>query len=114
MLFIDLDRFKPINDSFGHPFGDEVLKDVAAGLKAQIRKDDTVSRIGGDAFLILIASVDSPDAAAAARKRITLLRRPYAGPRGEIALTVSIGISVCPDDGTVAENPVRQADAAGI
>lgn len=112
VLFIDLDRFKLINDSFGHPSGDEVLKDVAARLKEQIRKDDTVSRIGGDEFLILIASVDSPDAAAVARKLITLLRRAYAGPRGEIALTVSIGISVCPDDGTVAEKLVRQADTA--
>ncbi len=113
VLFVDLDRFKLINDSFGHPFGDEVLKDVAARLKEQIRKDDTVARIGGDEFLMLLAPIDSPDAAAAvARKLITLLRRPYAGTRGEIALTVSIGISVCPDDGTVAEDLVRQADTA--
>jgi diguanylate cyclase (GGDEF)-like protein/PAS domain S-box-containing protein len=113
VLFVDLDRFKLINDSFGHPFGDEVLKDVAARLKEQIRKDDTVARIGGDEFLMLLAPIDSPDAAAAvARKLITLLRHPYAGTRGEIALTVSIGISVCPDDGTVAEDLVRQADTA--
>ncbi|NCC29466.1 MAG: diguanylate cyclase, partial [Gammaproteobacteria bacterium] len=79
VLFIDLDRFKLINDSFGHPFGDEVLKDVAARLKEQIRKDDTVARIGGDEFLMLVAPVDSPDAAAVARKLIELLRRPYRG-----------------------------------
>ncbi|SDW13159.1 PAS domain S-box-containing protein/diguanylate cyclase (GGDEF) domain-containing protein [Thiocapsa roseopersicina] len=113
VLFIDLDRFKLINDSFGHPFGDEVLKDVAARLREQIRKDDTVARIGGDEFLMLLAPMDSPDpAAAVARKLIELLRRPYAGPQGEIALTVSIGISVCPDDGTAAEDLVRQADTA--
>lgn len=113
VLFIDLDRFKLINDSFGHTFGDEVLKDVAARLKKQIRKDDTVARIGGDEFLMLVAPVDSPDAAAAvARKLIELLRCPYAGPQGEITLTVSIGISLCPDDGTAAEDLVRQADTA--
>ncbi|RKT45414.1 putative bifunctional diguanylate cyclase/phosphodiesterase [Thiocapsa rosea] len=113
VLFIDLDRFKLINDSFGHSFGDKVLKDVATRLKAQIRKDDTVARIGGDEFLMLVAPVDSPDAAAAvARKLIELLRHPYTGPQGEIALTVSIGISLCPDDGTAAENLVRQADTA--
>ncbi|WP_158308348.1 putative bifunctional diguanylate cyclase/phosphodiesterase [Thiocapsa marina] len=113
VLFIDLDRFKLINDSFGHPFGDEVLKEVAARLREQVRKDDTVARIGGDEFLMLVAPADSPDAAAAvARKLIELLRRPYAGPREEIALTVSIGISLCPNDGTEAEDLVRQADTA--
>jgi diguanylate cyclase (GGDEF)-like protein len=113
VLFIDLDRFKLINDSFGHPFGDEVLKDVAARLKEQIRKNDTVARIGGDEFLMLISPLDSPDAAAAvAGKLIAMLRRPYAGPQGEIALTVSIGISLCPDDGATAEDLVHQADTA--
>ncbi|UHD17059.1 putative bifunctional diguanylate cyclase/phosphodiesterase [Thiocapsa bogorovii] len=113
VLFIDLDRFKLINDSYGHLFGDEVLRDVAARLKEQVRRDDTVARIGGDEFLMLVAPVDSPDAAAAvARKLIELLRRPYAGPRDEIALTVSIGISLCPDDGAEAEDLVRQADTA--
>ncbi|WP_373508950.1 putative bifunctional diguanylate cyclase/phosphodiesterase [Thiocapsa sp.] len=113
VLFIDLDRFKLINDSFGHPVGDEILKAVAARLKEQIRKDDTVARIGGDEFLMLLAPMDSPDAAAAvARKLIELLQRPYAGPRGEIALTVSIGISVYSDDGIEAKDLVRQADTA--
>jgi diguanylate cyclase (GGDEF)-like protein/PAS domain S-box-containing protein len=113
VLFIDLDRFKLINDSFGHPFGDEVLKDVATRLKEQVRKNDTVARIGGDEFLMLLAPMDSPDAAASvARKLIEILRHPYTGPRGEIALTVSIGISICPDDGTAVEDLVRQADTA--
>jgi diguanylate cyclase (GGDEF)-like protein/PAS domain S-box-containing protein len=113
VLFIDLDRFKLINDSFGHPCGDEVLRTVATRLKDQVRKDDTVARIGGDEFLMLVAPLDASDAAAAiARKMIELLRRPYTGPRGDLDLTVSIGISVYPDDGTAAEDLVRQADTA--
>ncbi len=113
VLFIDLDRFKLINDTLGHPVGDAILKAVADRLTEQVRQIDTVARIGGDEFLMLVAPIGVADAAAmVAQKLLDVLQRPYPGPNGEIALTASIGISIYPEDGQSVEDLVRTADSA--
>jgi diguanylate cyclase (GGDEF)-like protein/PAS domain S-box-containing protein len=113
VLFIDLDRFKLVNDTLGHAFGDEILKTVAHRLREQIRQVDTIARIGGDEFLMLVSPISASDAAGVvAQKLIEALRRPYPGPRGEVYLTVSVGIGIYPDDGRTGEDLVRHADHA--
>jgi diguanylate cyclase (GGDEF)-like protein/PAS domain S-box-containing protein len=113
VLFIDLDRFKLVNDTLGHAFGDEILKTVAHRLREQVRQVDTVARIGGDEFLMLVSPIGTSDAAGVvAQKLIEALRRPYPGPRGEVYLTVSIGIGIYPDDGRTGDDLLRNADHA--
>ena len=113
LLFIDLDRFKHINDSLGHLVGDEVLKIVALRLQAYVRKEDTISRLGGDEFTILLEELHTPtDAAAIAQKFIGLFKQPFIVGDNEFYLSSSIGISIYPDNGAQAEDLLRNADAA--
>lgn len=111
LLFLDLDRFKQINDTMGHPVGDEVLRLVARRLESVVRDSDTVSRHGGDEFLVLLTEVAHPaDAALIAAKMLLAVAEP--GPEHVPELSASIGIAVCPDDGAEAAVLIANADAA--
>jgi diguanylate cyclase (GGDEF)-like protein/PAS domain S-box-containing protein len=113
VLFVDVDRFKHINDSLGHAIGDELLLSVAGRLVDSVRDSDTVSRQGGDEFVILLSSiVRAEDAALSANKILTALGMPHHVKNHDLQITVSMGIGVYPDDGTDAETLVKNADIA--
>ncbi len=114
VLMMDLDRFKYINDSFGHPAGDELLKLVAASLKHRLRDIDTVARFGGDEFIILLEQLhQSEDAARFATELINDMSQPWLlSNNAEVRIGASIGISVYPDHGVEGETLLSNADAA--
>jgi diguanylate cyclase (GGDEF)-like protein len=113
LLFIDLDRFKHINDSQGHVVGDQVLRVVADRLGKQLRADDFVARLGGDEFAVVLTHAPSSRAAArVARKLIKALAESFKIEQRRYAISASIGISVYPDDGLDAHTLLRQADLA--
>jgi diguanylate cyclase (GGDEF)-like protein len=113
LLFVDLNNFKQINDTLGHATGDKALKLAAHCLASTVRAEDTVSRHGGDEFLILLAKVSkATDALLVAEKVLAALGIPTQAGNEVIRLTASIGISVYPDDGEDAETLIDRADAA--
>jgi diguanylate cyclase (GGDEF)-like protein len=113
VLFLDVDRFKHINDSLGHEMGDRLLREVAQRLLGCVRHSDTVSRHGGDEFVILCSEVTrAADAAVCAEKVLTVLSAPYFIGDHKLHLTVSIGIAAYPDDGMDAETLIKHADFA--
>jgi diguanylate cyclase (GGDEF)-like protein/PAS domain S-box-containing protein len=113
VLFLDLDQFKPINDSLGHATGDAVLKSVATRLRENLRNADTVSRQGGDEFIVLLPEIESVNGAATvAEKLLAVLAAPYMVGRRELEVKASIGISIYPDHGWDAEDLVHRADVA--
>jgi diguanylate cyclase (GGDEF)-like protein/PAS domain S-box-containing protein len=113
VLFLDLDGFKHINDSLGHSVGDKLLQSVAARLSVCVRKSDTVSRQGGDEFVILLPEVThAADAAISAAKILTELKRPHAIGERCLHVTASIGVSTYPDNGGDAETLIKNADTA--
>ena len=113
LLFLDLDGFKHINDSLGHESGDRFLQSVARRLTDAVRKSDTVSRRGGDEFLILLTEIRDPEnAAIIAEKIIASLKLPHVIRGSEAYVTVSIGISICPTDGLDPEKLIKSADTA--
>ena len=113
VLFMDLDGFKHINDSLGHPVGDLLLQQVAKRLVSCARHSDTVSRQGGDEFVVLLPFVDSPDDAMAfARKTLHAFESPYQLCEQDLHIAVSVGISIYPYDGQDAETLIRNADTA--
>lgn len=113
LLFLDLDRFKNINDSLGHAFGDQVLKTVANRLDQLVRSSDTVARLGGDEFLVIAENVDGPQAAAnMAQKILDVFNAPVEVQTQELSVTASIGISMYPADGQDSEELLKCADVA--
>lgn len=114
LLLVDLDRFKDVNDSFGHPIGNALLKDVTGRLKQHMQDSDQVCRIGGDEFTILLKSAPSlPFINAIAYDTIQLLRRPFHLPNGQdVILGASIGISRYPVDGRTPSELLQKADTA--
>lgn len=113
VLFVDLDRFKTINDSLGHAVGDAVLQAAAGRLKSLVRGEDTVSRLGGDEFVVLLESVrDGGDAATVAEKIIHALEKMLQVGNYPLHISASIGISLYPEDGRDAETLLKHADAA--
>ena len=113
MLFMDLDRFKHINDSLGHAVGDQLLQSVARRLMRCMRHSDTVSRQGGDEFVVLLSTIKHPDdAAISAQKILTALAVPHLIGELELHVSVSIGISIYPEDGRDAETLTKSADTA--
>ncbi len=113
LLFLDLDRFKNVNDALGHDIGDDLLAAVGRRLQECVRDSDTVARLGGDEFAILLdGPTDAASAAVVARKVLWTLGRPFAAGRHEIFVGASIGISLHPDDGGSVADLVKHADAA--
>ena len=113
LLYIDLDRFKNINDTLGHSVGDKLLQQTAERLKKCVREADTVSRLGGDEFIIILSHIADPkDASIIAEHIITRISEPYHINTHEIFITPSIGITLYPIDGTNTEALLKHADAA--
>ena len=113
VLFLDIDRFKHINDSLGHLLGDEALREVARELTRCVRSSDTVSRQGGDEFVVVMSELEhAGDAATGAEKIRAALKRPLKIAGHELHITLSIGISVYPNDGNSAETLLNNADLA--
>lgn len=114
VLFVDLDRFKNVNDSLGHPVGDALIQAVATRLRGGLRDEDTVARLGGDEFLVVIEDLESADAAASVASKLTrLVQEPFqVGDGQEVIVSASIGVSLYPDDGDSATGLIQHADAA--
>jgi diguanylate cyclase (GGDEF)-like protein/PAS domain S-box-containing protein len=113
VLFLDLDGFKHINDSLGHPIGDKLLKSIAVRLVKCVRTTDTVSRQGGDEFVVLLSAVNRPNSAAVtATKILEAIAKPHSIDQHELHVTASIGVSAYPDDGLNAETLIKNADTA--
>jgi diguanylate cyclase (GGDEF)-like protein/PAS domain S-box-containing protein len=113
VMFIDLDRFKTINDSLGHNVGDKLLVEVALRLKSIVRAADSVCRLGGDEFAVLLTDLNSKhDIVSVADKIMTLLSGPYVIEGRELVVTPSIGISRCPVDGQNVQELLKKADVA--
>jgi diguanylate cyclase (GGDEF)-like protein/PAS domain S-box-containing protein len=113
VLFLDLDRFKVINDSLGHNIGDQLLQAVASRVQSCVRDSDTLARLGGDEFTLLLAGlVRSDDAAPIADKILDAVRLPFNIEGRDFYITTSIGISLYPEDGSDAESLIKNADTA--
>ena len=117
LMFLDLDRFKPINDSLGHAAGDLLLKDVALRLSACVRHDDTVARMGGDEFTLLLSPLDGETEArrraiAVAQRILASLSHPFLIHGREFFISASIGIALSPQDGSLSSQLMKNADTA--
>lgn len=112
VVFIDLDGFKPINDTLGHAAGDEVLRSVAGRLKQCVRRNDVVARIGGDEFVIILSGIDAASLLSVVRKIIDMIAAPYTGIANTVTLTSSVGVATYPDNGRTVDELVAHADAA--
>ncbi len=113
LLYIDLDRFKNINDSLGHSIGDQLLQQAAVRLIHCVRETDTVARLGGDEFIVILSSIFSPkDASTIAENIITRISKSFKIGPHEVFVTPSIGITIYPSDGTNSEELLKHADAA--
>jgi diguanylate cyclase (GGDEF)-like protein len=113
LLYLDLDRFKQVNDARGHDVGDRVLVEAALRMQAAVRANDTVARLGGDEFAIILPSLDDRSVAENLAKRlVTELAKPYYINNTPSSIGVSIGIAIHPDDGLTADDLLSQADDA--
>ena len=113
LLYIDLDRFKQVNDTLGHQVGDLLLQDVARRITACLRASDTVGRVGGDEFLVLLNEIPSHgDALVVAEKIRVALHRPFELAGHTLQIASSIGIAICPDHGIETQQLIRHADEA--
>jgi len=113
LMFIDLDRFKQINDSFGHQFGDKFLLEVTTRLKKILREEDTLARLGGDEFTIIAKDIHSKeDCKVIAEKILDILKEPIYIDNNQIYASLSIGISLYPDDSNNTSNLIKYADSA--
>jgi diguanylate cyclase (GGDEF)-like protein len=113
VLFIDLDGFKTVNDSLGHSFGDELLRETALRITATLRDTDTVARIGGDEYVVILPHVNSIlEVESVVEKLLAILRRPFAVGGQDSFVGASIGVTMFPDDGTTVEELLRKADTA--
>ena len=112
LMFIDLDGFKPVNDAFGHHLGDRLLRDVALRLREQLRSQDTLARIGGDEFVLLVRLAEPNDAPQVAARQVSLLSRSFRLDEHDLQISASIGITLYPGNGQTAEELLMNADAA--
>jgi diguanylate cyclase (GGDEF)-like protein/PAS domain S-box-containing protein len=112
VLFLDLDGFKHINDSLGHPIGDRLLQSVSKRLLECVHSSSTVSRQGGDEFIVVLSAEESQRTAAIAKKLLQVLAEPHSIEQHDLQVTASIGISVYPTDGQDAETLIKNADIA--
>jgi diguanylate cyclase (GGDEF)-like protein/PAS domain S-box-containing protein len=113
VMFLDLDHFKNVNDTLGHSLGDELLKAIAARLRAVLREEDTIARMGGDEFTVLLSDLrNADDAAVIAQKILEAVAYPVQVEGEELYITTSIGIALYPNDGDSAEALLKSADHA--
>lgn len=113
VMFVDVDRFKLVNDTYGHSEGDALLRGIASRLSASLRRGDTLARLGGDEFTILLPDIANPDdAEVIARKILFALEEPFQLGHGDFRATASVGISIFPPDGQTAEALTQHADIA--
>jgi diguanylate cyclase (GGDEF)-like protein len=113
VLYLDLDRFKKVNDTLGHPVGDDLLKAIAKRLRSCVREDATVVRLGGDEFGIIQPAIKQPrNAAVLADRILAAIAAPYVIGDHEIIMSTSIGIAIAPDDGTETDQLIKNADMA--
>ncbi|ARU86987.1 bifunctional diguanylate cyclase/phosphodiesterase [Pseudomonas sp. M30-35] len=113
VLFMDLDRFKHINDSLGHPIGDQLLKSIAERLKLQLSEQDTVARLGGDEFIILLPELQTRDQAAKTAERLlACFNQAFIVEQHQFFISASIGLSLYPDDAQDVASLIKNADAA--
>jgi diguanylate cyclase (GGDEF)-like protein/PAS domain S-box-containing protein len=113
VMFVDLDRFKLANDTFGHQQGDQLLRQVAQRLQGGLRETDTLARLGGDEFIVLLTGLNQPeDAGIVAHKLVTDMAVPFMIEGSDVFLTASIGVAIFPRDGDDIETLVRHADIA--
>ncbi|MGR9115374.1 MAG: bifunctional diguanylate cyclase/phosphodiesterase [Gammaproteobacteria bacterium] len=112
VLYLDLDRFKSVNDDMGHTAGDEILKETARRMLALLRDSDVAARMGGDEFVLLLPETDTDPAALVAQKLLKSLRLPFHIGENMLTLGTSIGIAVYPSNGTDAETLINHADTA--
>jgi len=112
VIFLDLDHFKNVNDNLGHRIGDELLVEIASRLKSVMRDEDTVSRLGGDEFILLLPSTDADGAAHASEKLLWIISQPCQIEQHELVVTPSIGIAMYPEDGKDFESLSQCADVA--
>ncbi|CCG41264.1 sensor domain-containing diguanylate cyclase [Magnetospirillum molischianum] len=112
ILFVDLDRFKPVNDTFGHEAGDFVLKEVARRLHSCVRATDAIGRIGGDEFVVLAENISVRLARRIATRIVAEMERPFALPSGEVRIGASLGIALYPRHGNGLDTLMKAADDA--
>ncbi|MDZ3991555.1 putative signaling protein [Pseudomonas sp. Teo4] len=112
LMFIDLDGFKPVNDAFGHHVGDQLLKEVATRLRGHLHSQDTLARIGGDEFVLLVELQEPDDAMGVAVKQVNLMSRPFRVAEHDLQLSASLGIVLYPGNGQDQHELLRNADAA--
>lgn len=113
LLYLDLDRFKPVNDALGHKCGDKLLQTVARRIQRSVREGDTIARLGGDEFAVILEHLSHPrDAGVTAIKLLKALARPFQLEGHKASITASIGITVYPLDGDGVETLVKRADSA--
>jgi len=113
VLFLDLDRFKGVNDSLGHRAGDQLLRTVAERLRVCVRESDTLARVGGDEFVVILSVVSDEDGiSSAANKILAIISEPFVIEGQELYLTASIGVAVYPTDGDDVQTLLKHADLA--
>ena len=112
LMFIDLDGFKPVNDAFGHHLGDRLLREVALRLRDQLRSQDTLARIGGDEFVLLVRLGEPDDAPQVAARQVSLLSKSFRVDEHDLQISASVGIALYPGNGQTAEELLMNADAA--
>ncbi|WP_341958071.1 EAL domain-containing protein [Pseudomonas sp. RC10] len=112
LMFMDLDGFKPVNDAFGHHVGDQLLREVALRMRDNFHRHDTLARIGGDEFVLLVELEEVDDATTVASRQVSLVGRPFNVQDHDLQVTVSIGISLYPGNGRTQQELLMNADAA--
>ncbi|MNQ64686.1 Cyclic di-GMP phosphodiesterase Gmr [compost metagenome] len=112
LMFIDLDGFKPVNDAFGHHMGDLLLREVALRLRADLHSQDTLARIGGDEFVLLVQLPEPNDAPSVAANQVNLISRPFRVGEQDLQVSASIGIAIYPGNGVDQHELLMNADAA--
>ena len=113
VMMLDLDRFKTVNDTFGHSVGDELLRTAGERLMGIVRKSDTVARMGGDEFVVLLLQVaKAEDAVRVAQKILGIFRKPFVLGAYQVRITTSVGIAIYPEDGEDVETLLKNADTA--
>jgi len=112
VMFMDLDGFKPVNDAFGHHVGDQLLREVALRMRENFHRHDTLARIGGDEFVLLVELEELDDVATVAARQVSLVARPFSVQDHDLQVTVSIGISLYPGNGQSQQELLMNADAA--